>query len=485
MKKILLSALIASAATMSFADQKTVTFDFSKPANYGYTEPDNGAGTPLQPGNTITSDGVTITNKNTQESKTAVRFYNSSGSITFRLASGGAIDITAGGNKIVKLDIAGTNIAYETNFTATPTATWTKVSNVNTTWEGSAETISIVRASGTVTFSTLTVVYETEGGTNVGETEKYTAISWDGTEYTISDEFKAAVEDPTTGGFATNVTDGKAVVKFGTKSVEVEAVGGTTPKDVQEVEAGVFPGWSEWNDVKWDYKNQGDILFAYINGTGNPVVKIDSEAVVTDGNPTGMWRAAYTYYEADGSAGMPVMGLYYKMTVKETGLLKIAVWSNKGNRNTFVVDEATKQPIKMRAEGYINGQNYTAEDGVDESLVGKKKWLSTDQIQAIHDAAKVDSTGVDSAPYVIGAGNQNFWGNIVCEVVKDQTLWLFQHSSQIGFQGFEFTPGAKDGIESVKAAKEANEIYDILGNKVSQMQSGKLYIKNGRKVFVR
>lgn len=315
-------------------------------------------------------------------------------------------------------------------------------------------------------------------GAAFAQTETYTAISWDGTAYTVSDEFKAvAAAESTNGGVATNAENGMSVVKFGTTNVSVEAVSGTTPKDATETETGVFPGWAEWNDVKWDWKNQGDISFGYIVGTGNPVVEIGAEAVTTEDVPTGVWRASYTYYEADGSKGMPVMGLYYKFTIKESGLLKISIWSNKGNRNTYIVDEATKTPIKMRAEGYINGQN---------DAEGKKKFLTTDEIQAIHNAAKVDAaTGVDSAPYVIGAGGQPFWGNLIAEVEKDQVLWVFQHSSQIGFQGYEFTPGAKDGIEAIKAAKADNAIYDLCGNRVSTMQSGRIYIQNGKKVVVR
>lgn len=47
-----------------------------------------------------------------------------------------------------------------------------------------------------------------------GETEKYIAISWDGTAYTVSDEFKAVVADATTGGIATNAAEGKSIVKW-------------------------------------------------------------------------------------------------------------------------------------------------------------------------------------------------------------------------------------------------------------------------------
>lgn len=427
---------------MTYADQRTVTFDFSNPSAYGYNKPADGAGTPLAVGGTIVSDGVTITNHITAPNDNAVRYYTptgtSAGVTTFRLESGGSVSITAGNNNIVGITLSGTNCTYDTNFTSSVQG-WN-----GSVWNGFAKSVDIVREDKTITLSAMTVVYETGegGGVTAAEPEIYTAISWDGATYTVSDEFKAVANaESTNGGIATNAENGMSVVKFGTASVSVEAVSGSTPKNVTETEYGVFPGWAEWYDVKWDWRNQGDISFGYIVGTGNPAVGMNPEAVTSYDVPTDVWRPAYTFYEADGSKGMPVMGLYYKFTIKKTGLLKIGVWSNKGNRQTFIVDEATKTPIKMRAEGYINGQNYTADNAPSEDLVGKKKFLSTDEIQALHDAAKVDpATGVDSAPYVIGAGNQPFWGNLIAEVEAGKTYWLFQPSSQIGFAGYEFEP---------------------------------------------
>ena len=68
-----------------------------------------------------------------------------------------------------------------------------------------------------------------------------------------------------------------------------------------------------------------------------------------------------------------------------------------------------------------------------------KKYLTAAEIQDIHNAAKVNEEGVDTAPYVIGAGNQPFWGYITVQVEAGKTYWLFQDSSQIGFGGYEFT----------------------------------------------
>lgn len=293
-----------------------------------------------------------------------------------------------------------------------------------------------------------------------GDKEVFEAVTFNGEAYVAADVFANAT-----------ISGGESVVSFGTPSMDVVAVGGTTAKDVYQDPGTEFAGWTEWNDVKWDVKNQGDIQYGYIVGTGNPAVSFTAEEVLSEGERTGHYRAAYEFYEADGSKGMPVMGLYYKFTPKADGNLAVYVWSNKGNRNTFFVDEATKQPVKYAAEGYINGQN-------DDE--GKKKWLSAEEVQAIHDAAKVQD-GVDTAPYVIGAGNQNYWGTLTIDVKAGKSYWLFQHSSQIGFQKYEFTP-ATTGIEEIVATPAAikNAAFNLAGQRVAANTKG-LVIINGKK----
>lgn len=290
------------------------------------------------------------------------------------------------------------------------------------------------------------------------QTEKYEAVTFDGEAYTASAEFANATS-----------ADGKSVVTFGTANMDVEAVGGTTPKDVFVDAGSDFPGWNEWNDVKWDVKNQGDITFGYILGTGNPVVEIISEEVLDEGERTGHYRPAYIYYgpedvERGGKTYkniMPLQGLYYKFTAKAAGDLKIYVWSNKGNRYTYLVDEATTKTVEYKAEGYINGQN-------DDN--GKKKWLTSDEIQAIHDA----STNAE-IPYIIGAGGQPFWGALNYTMTAGQTVWLLQDSSQIGFQGYEFTPSGDTGINEITTA--ANKTVN------KTIQNGRIVIAKGNMTF--
>ncbi len=104
--------------------------------------------------------------------------------------------------------------------------------------------------------------------------------------------------------------------------------------------------------------------------------------------------------------------------------------------------------------------------------------------------AKVDtikSHGVND-PYIIAGGNQAFWGWITFDVEAGENYWLFQHSSQVGFGGYEFTFEVDpSGIEDVKALANgaSDRIYDLSGRRVNSIEAGKLYIKNGKKAIIR
>ena len=508
-KSLLLLALMATTASLTLAEQKKVTFNFQDPTAYGYAVPEIGAGTEVAVGQTITLDGVTIAPKT--EGTTKCRFYNGNNEITFRLAQDCSIEITAGGNTITHLAMTGTNNLYNTNFSSNQTTGWNE-----TSWTGEAQSITIVRTKSTVRIATMEVTYETSTGGSGKKTETYTAITKDG----FAPEFANSPEP----------IDGTMTVNFGTDNVEAVALASSTPKDVTETEPGVFPGWAEWNVPEWKQKNvnmhdkkQGyePPYLYWIEGTGNPVVQIEAEAVTTEGNLTGVWRPKYTYYEADGSKGMPIQGLYYKFNVKQDGALKIFIWSNKGGRNTFIVDESTKQAIPYQKEGYVQAvqepMDVTLKDihGADsaQATINKMRYLSNRQIDSLHytnknlfkadttfvndaltgaervaaeNVAKIDTT--DLKPWVIGHGNRPFYGWLTIQAQAGKTYWLFQDSSQIGFGGYEFTFEGTAGIEELadETKKVGNNfIYDLSGRRVQNMNSGNLYIQNGKKIIRR
>ncbi|MBE6339369.1 MAG: hypothetical protein E7069_01350 [Bacteroidales bacterium] len=288
----------------------------------------------------------------------------------------------------------------------------------------------------------------------------------------LNDDFASVVNES---NVATNVEDGKSVVKASTENITMTAVGGTTPADNPEAGGGAQfidkdGNVSQWNEIKWTTNNQGDINYSYLNGTGNPYVDIAAEEIVTDGTPTGTYRAQYTYYEEDGSKGLPKTGLYYEFEAKAAGVLQVGIWANKGSRITYVVDKATEKAIEYKKEGYINGQN---------NADGTKKYLSNEQIDSIKTASLADyytklaaytayqdsvtnnlnPTTEVSEPSVptqidaniIGQGNQPFWGYIYFPVEAGKSYLVFQHSSQVGFSGYRFTKDATLADYTTKA----------------------------------
>ena len=322
---------------------------------------------------------------------------------------------------------------------------------------------------------------------NAQTEETYVAVDADGN---ISAEYASVIDES---NVATNVANGSSVVKFSTANVEVEAVGSAEPADKvdpddptvnlgQDITIGAqidetkhlyeLVSINSTKPIKWEKKNQGDINFSFIAGTGVPAVSMVAEEIYTDGEATGKYRVVYTTFDPE-TGGEPQSGLYYKFTTKVDGALKVGIWANKGNRLTLLVDSETKACSQYLVEGYINGQN----DGE-----GKKKWLTNDEIVALRNPS--------NSEWVIGAGGQPFWGNVVIDAKAGKTYWLFQSNSQIGFQGYTFAPGKSKedmtGVESIKtvAEKVTGARYNLAGQKVDSTYKG-VVIQNGKKMVVK
>jgi len=314
---------------------------------------------------------------------------------------------------------------------------------------------------------------------NAQTAESYVAVDADGN---MAAEYASVIDE---NSVATNVVNGSSVVKFSTANVEVEAVGSADPADKEEGGQDITIGAlldetlhlyelvsiNSTKPIKWEKKNQGDINFSYIGGTGVPAVSMAAEEIYTEGEATGKYRIVYTTFDP-ATGGEPQSGLYYKFTTKADGALKVGIWANKNKRTTYLVDGDTKQATPYLVEGYINGQN--GEDG-------KKKWLSNEEIRAL---------GSEENPWVIGAGNQPFWGNVIIDAKAGKTYWLFQGNSQIGFQQYTFYPGkSKEDVTSVEAVKTVAEKangarYNLAGQKVDSAYKG-VVIQNGKKVVIK
>ena len=344
--------------------------------------------------------------------------------------------------------------------------------------------------------------------------EKYVAIDADGN---MAAEFAAVVDAD---GNATNVADGKSIVTITTDNLTLEAVGGTTPANLeggsgQDIKPGAslpsdftdsrgevhehayeVDAVGSWANITWKQDKKSDPIdlegtrMYNVLGTGNPYVDMFCEEIYTDGEPTGKYRAFYNFYKP--GMDMPEVGLYYKFMPDRDGQLKVQIWANKGNRNTYLINGETKEAVSYTAEGYVNGQKENTDiPEIDEEKGEQKldnegnpvfkqilKFFTAEEIAARHAEAKVVD-GVDTAPYVIDTGGQPFWGWITFDVTANNTYWLFQDSSQVGFGGFEFVASA--GINNVTTVNNAAAPrYNLAGQKVSQDYKG-LVMQNGRK----
>ena len=245
--------------------------------------------------------------------------------------------------------------------------------------------------------------------------------------------------------------------------------------------------WDNWKTSGFSYDGgPGDLqdgaTFPTLRGTGTPAVSFVGKQKFTNGEPQGVYHPnfndgvegganGWTYYNPEAPS-LPYGGLYYKFTPSVNGTLKVGLWVNKGTRYTYVASEAsdnTVANVTYTAEGYVNGQNIEVEGA------NKKKYLSAEEMAAI-----------SPTPYLIGAGNQPSWIYIIFNVEAGKSYYCFNHSSQAGFWGYEFTPGGETAISTVKAAAENADapIYNLAGQKVDKSFKG-VVIQNGKKVVIK
>lgn len=269
-----------------------------------------------------------------------------------------------------------------------------------------------------------------------------------------------------------------SVVKFSTTNVEGThtsgPIAGYTDAETTPLEPKVDNSWG--NISKKDLSKDGSVApIYYVQGKGNPVNidKVTFEEVVTDGTPTGIFRAFWddSYYAPDGSAGLPKNGTYVTLTPKVKGTIKVTVWINKG-RDVYIVKASDAKALALGTEatvsGYINGQNNEVEEG--SPLQGYPKMQEN--------IATKGTEGTDA--YVVGPGNQAFWGYLTFTAEANETYYVFNKNTQIGFGGFEFTVDGT-GISNITATDDADApVYNLAGQRVSKDTKG-LLIKNGKK----
>ena len=246
--------------------------------------------------------------------------------------------------------------------------------------------------------------------------------------------------------------------------------GPTTP-----LEPKVDNSWGNIN--KKPLSSDGSVpTFYYVKGKGNPVNldKVKWEEKVTDDVPTGEYRAYWndSYYNPDGTAGLPKNGTYITLKAATDGKMRVAVWINKGSRDVYIAKASDCKALRFGTEviasGYINNQNNDVAEG--SPLKGYPKYQEN--------IATKGTEGSDA--YVIGAGNQAVWVYLTFIAKANETYYIFNKNTQIGFSGFEFTPGETSlGINSIanSVEKSVKGYYTLDGAKVNAPVNGITIVK--------
>ena len=202
----------------------------------------------------------------------------------------------------------------------------------------------------------------------------------------------------------------------------------------------------------------------YLMGQGNPELlhwEYDEE---TENGPA---HRVYGIYWEPGN-DMPAKGLYWKFAVNKTGTLKVAIYGNKNANPTYVVDEATKQPIPASS--------------IDVAIFYQNTGFE-------YETGKKLNTGKMADDYVLQhtndvTQNRPVLGYMSFPVEAGKSYYLFNPKSQVGLYGFEFTAGGAGINEITVAAKDANApVYNLAGQRVGKDAKG-ILVKNGKK-FIR
>ena len=246
---------------------------------------------------------------------------------------------------------------------------------------------------------------------------------------------------------------------FVAMSVNAQTIEETDPTHLYPIKSITWKPitWKNSN-AKTDINDKDQTKLYFVKGTGNGYERIMAEEIYTDDEPTGRYRACYGYTNYEGGAtGLPGYGLYYKFTPTTAGTLKVQMWINKGDRNTLIVKGSTGAPygklfVDYKIEGYVNGQKANYETPAIDPETGQQKvdnegnpvyeqyciFFDNDALKTFREN-RIAERGKDLKEYAL-LDHQAFWGWISFDVEANESYYIFQQSSQLGFGGYEFTP---------------------------------------------
>ena len=249
--------------------------------------------------------------------------------------------------------------------------------------------------------------------------------------------------------------------------------------------------------------------FKAVHGQGVPAASFIGEAEMKDGEPktddkgnplyyvpqreSDGTSGGYIYYEPDGSKGVPSVGFFFDVTPKVSGQMKVAFWANKGGgRSLYIVKMSTGKALnpfgdapEYHAEGYV--QNYRDADGSlhywDNLPIDSTYQIATFNGET-GDSTLNEETG-KMEPVVFNAQNQRKAGYLFFNVDANETYRILGRNWQVGFQGYEFTPGGTSGIATISQDKKFDvnaPVYNLAGQRVTKSYRG-VVIQNGKKFY--
>ena len=176
---------------------------------------------------------------------------------------------------------------------------------------------------------------------------------------------------------------------------------------------------------------------------------------------------------------MPAKGAYYKFAATTSGSLRVAIYGNKNQNPTYIVDEATLPPLtpdKVQVSIYYQNTGFAYESQKDEEgnvIPGSEKYFNVGPMA--EDYVLQHTNGVTQ--------NRPVLGYLDFDVEAGKTYWLFNPKSQIGIYGFYFAEGGETGIANMKKEMESDAPrYNLAGQKVGNDYKG-VVIQNGRKMI--
>ena len=308
---------------------------------------------------------------------------------------------------------------------------------------------------------------------------------WKAAEFDLSTAVEADLSEGVYGGGTAEGPDTSIPLTIKTSSITatvdgITMTGVSTPnslskKDVDEGKTQVY----------WELKGKDDgsdnlalttpectpQFTQYLMPKGNPGFQHwEFYELNSDGDE--VFRAYDTYWEP-GATAMPAKGAYYKFAATKSGDLRVAIFGNKNANPTYIVDEATLQPLApatVKVSIYYQNTTFVYEGSVDE---GTAKYFNVGE-QA-EDYVLQHTNGVTQ--------NRQVLGYLDFAVEAGKTYWLFNPKSQIGIYGFYFAEGGETGIANMKKEMESDAPrYNLAGQKVGNDYQG-VVIQNGRKMI--